>query len=69
NGMDIAKSIVLGADIAGMALPLLKPATISSKKVEEKIKSIMEELKMIMFLTGSKNIFELKKKDCKLSFI
>ncbi|MFB6088180.1 MAG: type 2 isopentenyl-diphosphate Delta-isomerase [Candidatus Aenigmatarchaeota archaeon] len=69
NGMDIAKSIILGADIAGMALPLLEPATISQYKVEEKLKNIIEELKMVMFLTGSRDIENLKTKECKSSLI
>jgi len=60
TGIDMAKALVLGADIIGIALPLLQPATKSAKAVEEKIKSLIEELKITMFCLGVKNIKELK---------
>lgn len=63
NGFDVAKSIAAGAEIAGLALPLLKPATISSDKVLEKLNEIIRELKTAMFLTGSKNIKQLSDVD------
>lgn len=61
SGTDMAKAIALGADCCGAALPFLKAATISDKAVEEKIKEFMQQLKIAMMLTGSKNIYELKK--------
>ena len=62
NGIDIAKSIALGADLCSAALPFLKPAMEngSADKVIEKIKQMGEELKVAMFLTGCKTIEELK---------
>ena len=60
TGIDIAKALILGADIIGIALPLLKPATKSAKAVEEKIESLIQELKITMFCLGVKNIKELK---------
>ena len=60
TGIDVAKAIVLGADIVGMALPLLKLATESPKAVEEKIISLAQELKITMFCLGVKNIKEMK---------
>ncbi len=61
NGLEVAKSIALGAIACGIALPFLKKAVISSQEVLKEAKKIEEELKMAMFLTGSKNIEELKK--------
>ena len=60
TGIDMAKALILGADIVGIALPLLKPATKSARAVEEKIKSLIQELKITMFCLGVKNIKELK---------
>jgi isopentenyl-diphosphate delta-isomerase len=61
NGVDCAKSIALGANMAGMALPFLRAASISSGEVEELILKIIEQFKISMFCTGAKNIKELSK--------
>lgn len=61
NGMECAKAISLGADLAGMALPFLQPATVSAEEVEEKLMEIIEQFKIAMFCAGAKNIQELKK--------
>jgi len=62
SGLDVAKSIALGADICGMALPFLRILKKEGKKgVERFIDNVHKELKITMFLTGSKNIDELKK--------
>jgi len=60
NGLDCAKSIALGADLCGIALPLLKPAMQNSDKVISYIQTIMEELKVAMFLTGCDTVNKLK---------
>lgn len=62
TGFDIAKSIALGADICGIALPFLKILKNKGKEdVEKYIDSLERELKFAMFLTSSKGIDELKK--------
>ena len=62
NGVDMAKSIALGADICGMALPFLRVLMQEGKQgLAHLIDKIHRELKIAMFLTGSKNIEELKK--------
>ncbi|RZN61892.1 type 2 isopentenyl-diphosphate Delta-isomerase [Methanonatronarchaeum sp. AMET6-2] len=60
SGIDIAKSIALDADVAGAALPLVEPAANNIEQLKNHIKQLKEELKVAMFLTGSKNIEELK---------
>ncbi|MEM3606752.1 MAG: type 2 isopentenyl-diphosphate Delta-isomerase, partial [Candidatus Bathyarchaeia archaeon] len=60
TGLDVAKSIALGAEAAGLALPLLKQAVKGVKHTIEFLKIIIEELKTAMFLTGSKNLNELR---------
>lgn len=61
NGVDVAKSIALGADISGMALPFLRVLIGEGKEgLENFIEGVHTELKMAMFLTGSKTVRDLK---------
>ena len=60
TGVDVAKAIALGADAAGMASPLLKPATVSAEAVGERIREALEELRTAMFCVGARSIQELK---------
>lgn len=59
SGIDIAKAVALGADLAGMALPLLKPAMQGEEELYKKIESVNHQLRIAMFLTGSATISEL----------
>jgi isopentenyl-diphosphate delta-isomerase len=59
NGLQAAKGIAVGADCAGLARAVLKEAMESAKAVEEKLSLIVEEMRIAMFLTGSKNVREL----------
>lgn len=61
NGLDIAKCIVLGATIGGMAWPMLKRAVISPEVLVKYVEDLIEEIKGTMFLVGAKNVEELKK--------
>jgi isopentenyl-diphosphate delta-isomerase len=61
SGLDIAKSIALGADLAGVATPFAKAALVSTGEVERLIEKYAKELKIAMFGVGAKNISELKK--------
>ena len=56
SGIDVAKSMALGASMAGIALPLLAPASRSSKDVVKTLESYVRALRIAMFLTGSKNL-------------
>ncbi|MCD6591352.1 MAG: type 2 isopentenyl-diphosphate Delta-isomerase [Candidatus Aenigmarchaeota archaeon] len=58
---DIVKALSLGADLVGMAYPLLKPATQSWKKVKEYLEKIIEQMKDIMVLLGCKDLKELRR--------
>jgi len=55
TGLDIARAIVVGADCAGMANRLLSAAMESHGAVEEELKEAIEEFRVAMFLTGSKD--------------
>jgi len=62
NGIDIAKSVALGADICAAAQPFLK--ALDKGGTDGLIKEFdawVEELKGVMFLTGSVNLNGLKK--------
>lgn len=60
NGIDVAKALALGADLAGMAFPFLQAATESPQKVVEKVQRIVQELKICMFCLGVKTLAELR---------
>jgi isopentenyl-diphosphate delta-isomerase len=60
NGIDAAKSLALGASMAGMALPLLKPATQSPREVEKILKEYLRALRISMFLVGSQDLSQLR---------
>ncbi len=59
NGIEVAKSLSMGASLAGMALPLLGPAYKSAEEVRNKLDGVICELKAVMLLTGSSSIEEL----------
>ena len=61
SGLDIAKGLAFGADLCGMALPLLKPAMKDDKALSLVIDTIHRELTVAMFLTGSARIADLRK--------
>ena len=62
NGLDVARAIAIGAGVGGFAHQLLGPALESPEAVVKEIELIIEELKVAMFLTGSKTIEELRSK-------
>ena len=60
TGLDVAKSIALGADAAGMAAPLLKAANDSAESVIEALQEVIEGLRICMFCIGASRLTELK---------
>ena len=60
SGIDVAKALALGADLTGVAIPILRPATKGSKEVKKTLQFMIQELRNTMFLTGAKSIQELK---------
>jgi isopentenyl-diphosphate delta-isomerase len=60
NGLDIAKCIALGADMCALAYPFLKHANESKESALKYAKMLIEELRAVMFLTGSRSIKDLK---------
>ena len=64
NGLDIAKAIALGADVAGLALPFLQAADTSTAAVAELVQILMAEIQTVLFCTGNINLLALQKADC-----
>jgi len=60
TGLDIARSIALGADVASAALPFVGPALKDAAAVKTSLEKIFEELKVAMFLCGCGDINSLK---------
>ncbi len=59
NGIDMAKAMVLGASMCGMARPFLNPARESAEAVRTEIRRIKREFVTAMFLLGMENIENL----------
>jgi isopentenyl-diphosphate delta-isomerase len=56
DGLDIAKSIALGATLGGMAGPFLKAAAVSSESVVETIRLTQRQIEIAMFACGAGNL-------------
>ena len=64
TGMDIVKSIVIGADLGGFALPALRVLVKEGKEgLKMFLGNIVYQVKVGMVLTGSRNILELRCKN------
>jgi isopentenyl-diphosphate Delta-isomerase len=59
SGLDVAKSLVLGAQVAALARPLLAPALHSAEAVEAALAGVIAELRVVMQLLGVRKVTEL----------
>lgn len=60
SGMDLAKSLALGADLGGLAGPFLKAANVSAQAVTELAAELADMLRIAMFCSGITSIEDLK---------
>ncbi|MCC6617161.1 MAG: type 2 isopentenyl-diphosphate Delta-isomerase [Anaerolineae bacterium] len=60
DGIDIAKSIALGATLGGIAGPFLKAADHSTEAVSEFIDELTRQIRIAMLCSGARNIAELQ---------
>lgn len=60
NGLEVAKAIALGADIAGLAWPFLQAATESEAALDELTEVLMAEIATVLFCTGNATLSDLK---------
>lgn len=60
DGIDMVKSVILGASLCGLAAPFMKPAMESADAVIAVIEQLRREFHTAMFLLGMPNIAELR---------
>ena len=60
TGIDMAKAMILGASICGMARPFLTPAMESTDAVRKVIQRIKREFVTTLFLLGARTVDDLK---------
>ncbi|MBI4862546.1 MAG: type 2 isopentenyl-diphosphate Delta-isomerase [Candidatus Riflebacteria bacterium] len=64
SGVDVAKCLLLGADLAGMALPVLRAhAAGGYDGALSFLARVIDELKSVMILVGAKNLTALRNHD------
>ena len=61
NGLEVAKTVALGADLAGLAFPFLQAASDSPSALDELVQILMAEIRTVLFCTGNSNLVELKR--------
>ncbi|MEN8172273.1 MAG: type 2 isopentenyl-diphosphate Delta-isomerase [Chloroflexota bacterium] len=61
TGVEIAKSIALGASLGGLAGPFLKAASISLEETIQLSQEIQREIQVVMFAAGAGDIDTLQK--------
>jgi isopentenyl-diphosphate delta-isomerase len=59
DGIDVAKTLALGARLAGMTRPFLEAALVSSEAVLEVIHATVTELRVAMFCIGARKLDDL----------
>lgn len=60
NGLDVAKSLYLGANLSGMALPFLKAAEIGPDALKALYDELCEAIRISLFCTNCSTPLELK---------
>lgn len=61
SGLDVARAIALGATSAGTAAGVLRAAATGPDETRRELETLVHELKVAMFLTGSRTVPELQK--------
>lgn len=60
HGLDVAKILALGADLAGLAMPFLQAASESEEAVAALAEVLMAEIKTVLFCTGQESLAGLR---------
>ncbi|KZL50912.1 type 2 isopentenyl-diphosphate Delta-isomerase [Nodularia spumigena CENA596] len=60
HGLDVAKAIALGADIAGLAMPFLQAAVESEDALYDLVKVLIAEITTVLFCTGNATLNNLQ---------
>ncbi|MBE9226818.1 type 2 isopentenyl-diphosphate Delta-isomerase [Phormidium sp. LEGE 05292] len=60
DGVEVAKAIALGADLAGLAMPFLQAAAVSEAALHELVQVLIAEITTVLFCTGNATLKDLK---------
>jgi isopentenyl-diphosphate delta-isomerase len=60
DGVDVAKCLALGADLAGLASPLLKAAAASADEAQRALEILGRQLRIAMFCIGTGDLDALR---------
>lgn len=60
DGIDVAKAVALGADLAGIAGPFLRAAAEGDTRAVELGVELIETLRLVMFCVGARSLDELR---------
>lgn len=60
HGLDVAKALALGADIAGLAMPFLQAAALGEAAVHDLAEVLIAEMITVLFCTGNTTLEQLK---------
>jgi isopentenyl-diphosphate delta-isomerase len=61
NGLDAAKTLALGANLAGLARPFLQAACDSPERLQYQVELLLAELTTVLFCTGVAKVVDLSK--------
>ncbi len=59
TGVDVAKCLALGANLVGMARPLLLAALVSEEALHQQLEVTQRQLSIALFCTGSRTVADL----------
>ncbi len=59
TGLDVARALALGAAAAGTAGGMLRAASTGFEETQQELETLVHELKVAMFLTGSRTVEQL----------
>jgi isopentenyl-diphosphate delta-isomerase len=60
DGLDVAKAMALGADLAGVAGPFLRAAVLGAEEAHSLAREVVEVLRIAMFCVGARDLHELR---------
>ncbi len=60
NGLDVAKAVALGADLAGIAGPFLRAAVAGAEEAHGLAREVVEVLRIAMFCAGARTLPDLR---------
>jgi len=62
SGLDVAKALALGADMVGIARPLLQAARLGIDALIQELSMLIEELRLAMLLSGAATVRDLRRR-------